>query len=121
MLFPQEIEGHPCSPHFSGSLQGEEVGLDSPSPPSVPTSNVIKVPVQEESRDSQAQYRKEPEALTTRKAQAQESPWPFHCYLVYSGVVCPQLQGSSSVSSACRRAEQKLPLLNDTDVARHGT
>lgn len=96
-LFPQGTEGHPCSPHSSGSLQGEEMGLDSPSPPSIPTSHVTKVPVQKESRDKPRSVQEGTLGLDNQKrAHAQVSPlWrplPLHCYLViYSHVVCPQL------------------------------
>lgn len=79
--------------HVLPTLQVEEVGLDSPSPPSVPTSNVTKVPVQKESRDQPSLVQEGTLGLDNQKrAQAQVSPLPLHCSLVvYSHVVCPQL------------------------------
>lgn len=133
-LFPWEQKGTHVLPTLQVVFRGEEMGLDSPSPPSVPTSHVTKVPVQKESRDKPSSVQEGTLGLDNlKRARAQVStlwrPLPLHCYLViYSHVVCPQLlhhgccslvellwpSAAARVLSACTWAEQKLPLLNGT-------
>lgn len=85
---PRGQKGTHVLPSLQAVSRGEEVG-----PPSAPTSNVTKVPVQKESRDKPSSVQEGTLGLDNQKrAQAQVSPLPLHYYLVvYSRVVCPQL------------------------------